>query len=198
MSGSAITQGIGEIAHPQDAAPPHRVRMAGGGRKKISETYPHYERELESLLDSSVIGDPEKTLRHISKSAGNRKVNSGWADHPDREAQFQHIKRLTKKAIKRKNPVLSVDARKKEVLGAYKNGGKEWHKKGENPAVSDHDLSLPTRPTSIRMGYTIWKPIPPLSMWEPTMIRAALRSPPYTHGGRRCGISAHGIYADPC
>jgi hypothetical protein len=128
------------MAHPQDAAPPDRVRMFGGGRKKISEKYPHYERELESLLDASVTGNPEKPLWHISKSAcklsdalkakgieaspetvgrtlkrlgykmqGNRKVKSSEAGHPDRDAQFQHIKRITKKAIKSKNPVLSVD-----------------------------------------------------------------------------------------
>ncbi|MDR1250856.1 MAG: ISAzo13 family transposase, partial [Treponema sp.] len=144
--------------------------MAAGG-KKISEKYPYYERELESLLDSSVIGDPEKPLRHVSKSTGNlsealeaqgiqaspetvrrtlkrlgykmqgnRKVKSSGAGHPDRDAQFQHIKRLTKKAIKSKNPVLSIDTKKKEVLGTYKNGGKEWYKKGESPAVADHDF----------------------------------------------------------
>jgi hypothetical protein len=147
--------------------------------KKISETYPYYEWELESLLDSSVIGDPEKTLRHVSKSAdnlsaalkargieaspetvrrtlkrlgyrmqGNRKVNS----NPDRDAQFQHIKRVTKKAIKRKNPVISVDAKKKEVLGAYKNGGKEWHKKGASPAVADHDFIPPDAPRAYPYG----------------------------------------------
>jgi hypothetical protein len=152
--------------------------------KKTGEKYPHYERELENLLDSSVIGDPEKTLRHVSKSAsnlsdalkvqgiqaspetvrrtlkglgyrmqGNRKVNSSGADHPDRDAQFQHIKRLTKRALKSKNPVISVDTKKKEVLGAYKNGGKEWYRKGESPAVADH--GLPMRPVPIRMGYTI-------------------------------------------
>jgi phenylalanyl-tRNA synthetase beta subunit len=152
--------------------------------KKINENYPCYERELENLLDASVIGDPEKTLRHVSKSAnnlsdalkaqgievspetvrttlkrlgykmqGNRKVKSSGADHPDRDAQFQHIKRLTNKAIKSKNPVISVDTKKKEVLGAYKNGGKEWYKKGESPPVADHDL--PMRPVPIRMAYTI-------------------------------------------
>jgi hypothetical protein len=54
--------------HPQDAGPGTDGRRRS---KKTGETYPHYERELESLLDSSVIGDPEKTLRHVSKSAGN-------------------------------------------------------------------------------------------------------------------------------
>jgi hypothetical protein len=124
-----------------------------------------------------VIGDPEKTLRHVSKSArnlsdvlkaqgieaspetvrttlkqlgykmqGNRKVKSGGVDHPDRDARFQHIKRLTEKAVKSKNPVISVDTKKKEVLGAYKNGGKEWHKKGESPAVADHNFIPPDAP----------------------------------------------------
>jgi hypothetical protein len=124
-----------------------------------------------------VIGNPEKTLRHVSESAhnlsdalkaqgitaspeterrtlkglgykmrGNRKVNSGGADHPDRDAQFQRIKRLTKKAIKNKNPVISVDTKKKEALGAYKNGGKERYKKGESPVVADHDFIPPDAP----------------------------------------------------
>jgi hypothetical protein len=151
--------------------------------KKTSENYPQYERELENLLDSSVIGNPEKALRHISKSAGNlsdalkakgveaspetvrttlkrlgykmqgnRKVKSSGADHPDRDAQFRHIKRLTKKALKNKNPVISVDAKKKEVLGAYKNGGKEWHRKGESPAVADHDFIPPDAPRAYPYG----------------------------------------------
>jgi hypothetical protein len=151
--------------------------------KKISEKYPCYEQELENLLDSSVIGDPEKTLCHVSKSArnvsdalkdrgiqaspetvrttlrrlgyrmqGNRKVNSNGADHPDRDAQFLHIKRLTKKAVKGKNPVISVDTKKKEVLGVYKNGGKEWHRKGESPAVADHDFVPPDAPRAYPYG----------------------------------------------
>jgi DNA-binding winged helix-turn-helix (wHTH) protein len=96
---------------------------------------------LENLLDSSVIGDPEKPLRHVSKSArnvsdalkdkgiaaspetvrrlgyrmqGNRKVKSVKADHPDRDAPFQHIEKQPKKAVKGKNPVISVDTKKKE------------------------------------------------------------------------------------
>jgi hypothetical protein len=151
--------------------------------KKISEKYPQYERELENLLDASVIGNPEKTLRHVSKSArklsdalkakgieaspesvrrtlkrlgykmqGNRKVKSIGAGHPDRDAQFQHINRLTKRAIKSKNPVLSIDTKKKEVLGAYKNGGKEWHRKGESPAVADHDFIPPDAPRAYPYG----------------------------------------------
>jgi hypothetical protein len=151
--------------------------------KKISEKYPQYEQELENLLDSSVIGDPEKTLRHVSKSArnvsaalkdqgipaspetvrttlrrlgyrmqGNRKVKSSGADHPDRDAQFQYIKKQAARAIKSKNPVISVDAKKKEVLGAYKNGGKEWHKKGESPAVMDHDFVPPETPRAYPYG----------------------------------------------
>jgi hypothetical protein len=156
--------------------------LAVGG-KKTSEKYPHYERKLETLLDASVIGDPKKMLRHVSKSVrnlsqalgvqgikaspetvrrtlkrlgykmqGNRKVKSSGADHPDRDAQFQHIKRLTKRALKSKNPVLSIDTKKKEVLGAYKNGGKEWYRKGESPAVADHDFIPPDAPRAYPYG----------------------------------------------
>ncbi|MHB9293664.1 putative ISAzo13 family transposase ISAzo13 [Hollandina sp. SP2] len=164
------------------------LRRTGRGclaaaEKKVSEKYPRYERELENLLDSSVIGDPEKMLRHVSKSAahlsdalkgkgiqaspetvrrmlkglgyrmqGNRKVKSSGAGHPDRDAQFQHIKRLKDKAVKSKNPVISVDTKKKEVLGAYKNGGKEWHKKGESPIVADHDFIPPDTPRAYPYG----------------------------------------------
>jgi hypothetical protein len=158
-----------------------------GGRKKISEKYPQYEGELENLLDTPVIGDPEKTLCHISKSAGshsealkaqgiqgspetgrrafkrlgyrmqgNRKVRSSGAGHPDRDgAQFQYIKRLTKKALKSKNPVIPVDTKKKEVLGAYKNGGKEWYKKEESPQWRFMILFHPTRPAPVLSAYTI-------------------------------------------
>jgi hypothetical protein len=86
---------------------------------------------------------------------GNRKVKSSGSDHPDRDAQFQHIKRLTKRAIKNNNPVLSIDTKKKEVLGSYKNGGKEWYQKGESPAVADHDFIPPDAPVPIRMAYMI-------------------------------------------
>jgi hypothetical protein len=164
MSRSAITQGIEEIAHPEDAAPPDRARMAGGGRKKISEKYPQYERELESLLDSSVIGDPEKTLRHVSKSAGNlsdalkalgiqagpetirrtlkrlgyrmqgnRKVKSNGADYPDRDAQFHHITRITNQAIKSKNPVISVDTKKKRCWEPTRMGEKSGTRREKAP-----------------------------------------------------------------
>jgi hypothetical protein len=156
--------------------------LAAAG-KKISEKYPQYEQKLESLLDSSVIGDPEKPLCHVCKSArnisealkgrgvqaspetaritlkrlgrrmqGNRKINSNGADHPDRDAQLQHITRSTKRATQSKNPVVSVDTKKQEVLGAYKNGGKEWRKKGESPAVADHDFVSPDMPRACPYG----------------------------------------------
>jgi hypothetical protein len=67
-----------------------------------------------------------RTLKRLGyRMQGNRKAASSGADHPDRDAQFQHITGLTKKALKSKNPVISVDTKKKEVLGSYKNRGKE-------------------------------------------------------------------------
>jgi hypothetical protein len=159
---------------------PHR-RIGRGWQatvgEKTGEKYPHYERELENLLDSSVIGDPEEILRHVRKSTGklsdtlkaegiaaspetvrttrkrlgykmrdNRKVNSSGTDHPDREAQFQHIKRLTKKAVKNKNQVISVDTKKKEAPGAYKNGEKSGARREKAPRWPIIILFLPMRP----------------------------------------------------
>ena len=80
------------------------------------------------------------------RKVSNRKVKSSGADHPDRDAPFQHVKRLTKKAIKDKNPVISVDTKKKEAPGCYKNGGKERRKKGESPAAAGHDFVPPDAP----------------------------------------------------
>jgi hypothetical protein len=74
---------------------------------------------------------------------GNRKVKSIRADDPDRDAPFLHIQRQRKRAIQSKNPVISVDTQKKEVMGGYKNGGKEWYRKGERPAVADDDVVPP-------------------------------------------------------
>jgi hypothetical protein len=82
---------------------------------------------------------------------GSRKVKSRRDGDPDRDAPFQHMERLTKRAIKGGNPVISA-AKKKEVLGTCKNGGKEWHKKGKGPAGADHDFIPPDDPRAYPYG----------------------------------------------
>jgi hypothetical protein len=82
----------------------------------------------------------------------NKKCLTEGSEHPDRNAQFEHINKQSKKAIKQGNPVISVDAKKKEVLGLFKNGGKEWHSKGNAEKVADHDFPQPELPRALPFG----------------------------------------------
>jgi Rhodopirellula transposase DDE domain len=146
------------------------VRRPGGGRKPLIEHDPKLERALEILVDPVTRGDPMSPLRWTCKSAAKlaaelqaqghtaseRSVNrllhaSGYSlqsnrktieggDHPDRDAQFQHINRQVKAHQKRGQPVVSVDAKKKELVGRFRNGGREWQPSGEPEAVNVYDF----------------------------------------------------------
>jgi hypothetical protein len=147
-----------------------RVRRRGGGRKPLIDHDPKLERALEILVDPVTRGDPMSPLRWTCKSAANlaaelqaqghtvseRSVNrllhaSGYSlqsnrktieggDHPDRDAQFQHINRRVKAYQKQGQPVVSVDAKKKELIGRFRNGGREWQPSGEPEAVNVYDF----------------------------------------------------------
>jgi hypothetical protein len=155
--------------HDQGAAA-GRTRRLGGGRKPLIEHDPKLERALEILVDPVTRGDPTSPLRWTCKSAANlaaelqvlghtvseRSVNrllhtSGYSlqsnrktieggDHPDRDAQFQHINRRVKAYQKQRQPVVSVDAKKKELVGRFRNGGREWQPSGEPEAVNVYDF----------------------------------------------------------
>jgi hypothetical protein len=149
---------------------PSRMRRPGGGRKKISVTDPQLLDALESLVDPVTRGDPESPLRWTCKSTrrladelskmshpvsprqvayllndagyslqGNRKVREGSA-HPDRDAQFQYINEQVKRFLRARQPVISVDTKKKELVGDFLNGGKEYRKKGCPEQVRVHDF----------------------------------------------------------
>jgi hypothetical protein len=153
-----------------ERAPAGRVRRAGAGRKAILEVDPDLPAALESLIDPVTRRDPESPLRWTSKSVqklteglrglghavrqstvrlqvkalgyslqANRKTREG-ADHPDRDAQFEHIATVTGAALAANQPVLSVDTKKKELVGAYKNGGRELARTGEPVEVNTHDF----------------------------------------------------------
>jgi hypothetical protein len=156
-------------AHPAEAVA-MRIRRSGGGRKPLTETDPWLQQALDSLVDPATRGHPESSLRwtckstsklaeelqhqghavsdrtvaHLLKQAGyslqaNRKTREG-ASHPDRNAQFEYINRRVIACQKRDQPVVSVDTKKKELVGEFKNGGEEWQPKGEPVEVNVHDF----------------------------------------------------------
>jgi Rhodopirellula transposase DDE domain len=159
-----------ERAESPDMPLPTRLRREGGGRKRSSEVDPELVVALERLVDPVTRGDPESPLRWTCKSTthlaealsdqghvvsprtvgrllnadgyslqSNRKTKEG-EDHPDRNAQFEHINRTVKLFQHRGQPVISVDTKKKELVGPFKNGGREWQPHGEPELVQVHDF----------------------------------------------------------
>lgn len=181
MSRPAISRGIAELKAPV-ATRPRGIRRPGGGRKKTVDVDPSLEEDLEKLLNPTERGDPESPLRWTSKSVrhlaeelnrmghqvshrivadilhalgyslqGNRKTLEG-ANHPDRDAQFEHINRQAQEHLATADPVISVDTKKKELVGEFKNGGREWHSKGQPAKVKVHDFVEPELGRAIPYG----------------------------------------------
>jgi transposase len=147
------------------------IRQKGGGRKKASLKDPHLLRDLEKLLEPVTRGDPQSPLRWTCKSVrnlagelcaqghqvshmlvaellheqkyslqANRKTKEG-SSHPDRNAQFEHINAKATEFLQSGQPAISVDTKKKEQVGDYKNGGREWRPKGQPESVQVHDFA---------------------------------------------------------
>ncbi len=147
-----------------------RVRAPGGGRKALTETDPELLADLERLVADEARGDPEspllwtaKSVRHLARALreqgheihftsipkhlraldysmqANRKTKEG-ASHPDRDAQFRHINQTVKAALASGQPAISVDTKKKELVGDFKNAGQEWRPKGSPVEVRTHDF----------------------------------------------------------
>jgi hypothetical protein len=146
------------------------LRKKGGGRKRLTETDPGLMEALEQLVDPVSRGDPMSPMRWTCKSTthlaealrrqahrigpwtvgkllrdagyslqSNRKTREGGS-HPDRNAQFEHINATALRFQHRGQPVISVDTKKKELVGAFKNGGREWQPKGAPEEVLVHDF----------------------------------------------------------
>jgi len=159
-----------------------RVRGPGGGRKKITENDPELLGALEALIEPLSRGDPESPLRWTCKSTGrlaeeltrqrhpvgprsvaallhmagyslqaNRKTREGSA-HPDRNAQFEYINACVRRFLKHGQPAISVDTKKKELVGDFRNGGREWHPRGEPQEVRVHDFVDQTLGKAIPCG----------------------------------------------
>jgi len=155
---------------PALAAEIDRVRRPGGGRRRCTEVDPTLAKDLQDLVESSTRGDPSSPLLWTNKSTrklaeelvhrghrvshmtvarllesmdyslqANRKTREG-SNHPDRNAQFEHINAQVRAFQRRGQPVVSVDAKKREVLGNLKNAGREWRPKGSPQEVRVHDF----------------------------------------------------------
>ena len=147
-----------------------RSRVEGGGRKKAIEKDSALKKSIEELVSPHTLGDPmnpllwtSKSLRHIAEALeqkshkisyrvvgeilkeagyslqGNRKTDEG-SSHPDRDEQFQYINDLAKVYLAAGDPVISVDCKKKELIGNFKNAGTDWHKKGQPTEVKVYDF----------------------------------------------------------
>ena len=169
VSRRVIRQGMAELKNPS-ILPSGRVRRPGGGRKKAIDRDPALKPDLEELLESTTRGDPEAPLRWTCKSVrnllaelkqrghsvshqvvadllhelgyslqANRKTKEG-TNHPDRNAQFEHLNTQVKRYLAAKDPVISVDTKKKELVGDFKNGGRELRPQGDPEKVRVHDF----------------------------------------------------------
>jgi len=169
---ATITLGLKELRGQIAPAPQGKKRRAGGGRKALVAQDPEVLAELERLVEPTTRGDPESPLRWTCKSTrkladalaarghrvspewvrqrlrelhyslqGNRKTKEG-GDHPDRDAQFAHINATASAYLAAGDPVLSVDAKKKELVGDFKNGGRAWRPAGPPEEVRVYDFPI--------------------------------------------------------
>jgi hypothetical protein len=169
----AMAQGYGGVTAAATATGLARSTIHRGGRKSAVEHQPGLPAALEALVEDAIRGDPSSPLRWVSRSLrhlvkalakqgfrasqrvvanllrelkyscqANRKTREG-ANHPDRDAQFAHINRTVKAAIAAGEPAISVDTKKKELVGDFKNPGRELRRQGDPEPVRVHDFELP-------------------------------------------------------
>jgi len=169
VSRDRISRGLQDL-ETEKKLEPDRIRRPGGGRKKQVEENPALREDLEQLISPYTRGDPESPLRWTCKSVrklaaelnrkgysvshstvatllremnyslqANRKTMEG-NQHPDRNAQFEYINKSVRTQQRRGQPVISVDTKKKELVGNFKNKGQEWHPQGNPEKVRVHDF----------------------------------------------------------
>jgi hypothetical protein len=169
LARSTINRGEDDLDSPPLAQ--GRVRRDGGGRQTLSDKYPGMRDALRRLVEPATLGDPMRPLLWVSKSLhklaaglgamgfpvgadtvrdelrelgfsrqGNRKAEEG-SNHPDRDAQFEYINATVAAAQTHNQPVISVDTKKKELIGNFKNGGSDYRRKREPLRVNVHDFA---------------------------------------------------------
>lgn len=180
LSRVTIMKGIQELDQP--SLPPERIRRAGGGRRSLVGHDPRLPALLEALVEPLTRGDPESPLRWTCKSTrtladelaarghrishakagqllrqmdyslqSNRKTEEG-DEHPHRDAQFRHINRQVQLALRQGQPVISVDTKKKELVGNFENKGRQWRRQGSPEKVQVHDFPDPSVPRAYPYG----------------------------------------------
>ena len=181
LSRKAISHGVKEL-QKAGGAREGRIRRQGGGRKKTVSKDPRLVEDLERLVEPMTRGDPESPLRWTCKSLrklaeelarqghqvshqlvsellhelgyslqATRKTLEG-GEHPDRNAQFEHINAQVEAFLEAGEPVVSVDAKKKELVGDFKNAGREWHLQREPEEVRVYDFPIPGLGRAIPYG----------------------------------------------
>ena len=173
LSRGTVIRGMAELKVAPKPARGQRIRRRGAGRKRTIDQDATLKRDLESLVEPVTRGDPESPLRWTCKSVrqlaaelkrmkhqtshrmvaellhemdyslqANRKTLEGSA-HPDRDAQFHHISNKSQEFQAGRRPVISVDTKKKELVGDFKNNGRELRPKGDPEKVRVHDFIIP-------------------------------------------------------
>jgi len=179
---STIGRGLKDLEHEAAAWPAGRARRSGGGRKAATVKQPGLLDALNQLIIGAIRGDPQAALLWVSRSQrhlaskldeqgyrvsanlvgrllkdlgfslqANAKTREG-NQNPDRDAQFEHINACVKRARRARQPAISVDTKKKELVGDFKNAGRELRRKGEPEQVRVHDFMIPENGKAIPYG----------------------------------------------
>lgn len=181
ISRPTVELGLRELEEAPVIAP-QRSRRPGGGRKKVVDKDPGIVAAVEALVEPTTAGDPMSPLRWTTKStrtladelasqghvASYKRVgeilhsldytlqanakNLEGAQHPDRDAQFRHINAKVQAFLDAGDPVISVDTKKKELVGNYRNAGTSWRPKSEPTDVAVHDFRDPNVPKAVPYG----------------------------------------------
>jgi Rhodopirellula transposase DDE domain len=213
LSRPTVYAGVRELEERPD--PGGRIRRRGGGPKRRTMSDPSLLAALDALVEPYTRDDPDSPLRWTCKSIAQLAValtaaghpfsddtvgrllkQQGYtlqrtqktlegAQHPDRDGQFRYVNEQARSHLADGQPVVSVDTKKKELVGRYANGGAEWQPAGAPERVGVHDFPGPKVGKAIPTGSMTWAPTPAGSAWEPTMTRRRLRWRPCGAGGSR-------------
>ncbi|MDG7015865.1 MAG: ISAzo13 family transposase [Nitrososphaerota archaeon] len=187
MSRPTIIRGMRELREGR-LVPTERVRLAGGGRKRVEESSPGFESSLKGIMEENASGDPTSLLLWTNKSTARiademTRLGYPTSDEtirvklremgyslqanfktkeelspPERDKQFRYINRLVKRFTSHGNPILSIDTKKKERIGEFKNQGRVWRPKGKPEEVNMYDFPQLGAGTAIPYGaYDIGK-----------------------------------------